>query len=51
MHTKLAYEIGYELYEWYQREAIGKIFGYFNMQRGIRQITDEHMIIMRKPNE
>ncbi len=50
MHTKLAHEIGYKLHEWHQREAIGKLFGNFNIQRGIRQITDEHMIILRKPD-
>lgn len=48
LHTKIAHNVGYKLYEWHQREAIGKIFGYFNIQRGIRQITDEHMIIMQK---
>lgn len=48
-HFKLAIKAGFEPYEWYQREAIGSLFGHFNLARGIKQITDEHIIILKKP--
>ena len=47
-HVRLATRAGYKLDEWHQREAIGAVFGHFNLKRGIKQITDEHVIVMRK---
>ncbi len=48
-HVTMALQSGYEVFEWYQREAIGQIWGYFNRNKGIKGVEDEHIIIMRKP--
>ena len=48
-HARMLFQAGYVPYQWYQRVAIGKVFGTFNMKRGIKQVQDEHIIIVRKP--
>lgn len=48
-HAKMAFNAGYDRdTEWFQREAVGKVFGAFNLSRGIKQITDEHIIIFKR---
>jgi len=49
LHTRMALMEGFTLYEWYNREAIGRVFGTFNLSRGIAQVTDEHIIILQRP--
>jgi len=48
-HTTMAIQAGYEVFKWFQREAIGQIWGYFNRNKGIQGVEDEHIIIMRRP--
>ena len=48
-HTRLMHKAGYRLHEWHQREAVGAVFGHFNIKKGIKQIVDEHIIICRRP--
>lgn len=47
-HMGLARDAGWSVSEVFQREAIGMLFGHYNLQHGIKQITDEHIIFMRK---
>lgn len=42
-------QAGFRVKEWHGRVAIGSIFGHYNLQQGIAQVTDEHIIILRKP--
>ena len=46
--ARWAYQGGFVADEWHAREAIGSVFGYYNLQRGIKQVTDEHIIILKK---
>lgn len=50
-HAGLMMKQGFGLYQWHKRYAVGHVFGYWNMQQGIRQITDEHIIMMQKKGE
>ena len=47
-HIKFATKAGFTLGDWHRREAIGQVFGHFNKSRGIRQIEDEHIILLDK---
>ena len=47
--ARTAIMAGWEVSDWFRSEHIGKLWGNFNLKRGIRQITDEHNIIFRKP--
>lgn len=46
--VRVATEVGFTLDEWHSREAVGALFGRFNLMRGIEQVTDESIIIFRK---
>lgn len=49
MHMKLMSRAGFMPYEWHQREAIGALHGRRNIARGIKQVEDEHILMLRKP--
>jgi DNA modification methylase len=49
MHMKLMSRAGFIPHEWYQREAIGQLHGRRNLARGIKQVEDEHILMLRKP--
>ena len=40
---------GFLLKDWFRREAIGKLFGYYNIKQGIKQVEEEQIIIFEKP--
>ena len=47
--ARWAYQAGFKSREWHQRVAVGSIFGTWNLKQGIAQVTDEHIIMLRKP--
>lgn len=46
---RMAYDAGYKVHELYKRFHIGAIHGRRNLARGIAQVTDEHILMFRKP--
>jgi len=50
-HQRLARKVGFTCTEWYQHSHIGKAFGYWNLSIGVRQITEEHILMFRKDRD
>ena len=49
--ARWAAQAGFKPREWCQREAVGTVFGKWNLDHGIAQVVDEHIIIMEKPQD
>jgi DNA modification methylase len=47
--AKIAQQEGWQVKDWFKSEHIGKLWGNFNLSRGIKQITYEHDICFVKP--
>ena len=50
MHHRRCIKAGLVPTDWFKREAIGSYFGRFLLSKGIKQATDEDIMIFRKPS-